>query len=155
MRPKSLAPVLEGHPFLEGMEKKHIDLIVGCAKNVRFNAGDYIFREGEAANDFYIIRRGLVSVELYSPRKGPISIQTLRDGDILGWSWLIPPHQWRFDARAVETTRAIALDGGCLRGKLEDDHGLGYQLLKRFSRVMAKTLEGTRLQLLDLYGEGA
>lgn len=152
---RSLAPILESHPFLEGMEKRHIELIVGCARNVRFRAGEYVFREGEEANSFFIIRQGLVSVELYTPQKGPISVQTLRDGDILGWSWLIPPHKWRFDARAVETTRAIALDGGCLRGKLEDDHDLGYRLLKKFSQVMAKTLEGTRLQLLDLYGEGS
>lgn len=153
MRTSSLEPVLSKHPFLEGLKPRHLELIVGCASNVRFDAGKFIFRQGQEADKFYIIRQGLVSLELYSPQKGAISLQTLRDGDILGWSWLIPPYNWRFDARALELTRAIALDGKCLRGKCDDDHDLGYELLKRFSDVMAKTLEAARLQILDVYGK--
>jgi hypothetical protein len=55
-------------------------------------------------------------------------------------------------ARAVELTRAIALDGKCLREKCEKDHDLGYELLKRFSNIIEQRLEATRLQLLDVYG---
>jgi hypothetical protein len=76
----------------------------------------------------------------------------LGEGEILGWSWLIPPYNWHFDARAVELTRAIALDGKCLRNKCEQDHDLGYELLKRFAHIMEQRLQATRLQLLDVYG---
>jgi len=65
---------------------------------------------------------------------------------------LIPPYRWRFDAQALELTRAIALDGKCLRTKSEEDHNLGFELLKRFSKIVADQLEVTRLQLLDVYG---
>jgi ferredoxin len=51
----------------------------------------YIFREGEEANEFYIIRNGKVSPEIISPGKEPIIIQTLESGEVLGWSWLVPP----------------------------------------------------------------
>ncbi|TLM98114.1 Crp/Fnr family transcriptional regulator, partial [bacterium] len=51
----------------------------------------------------------------------------------------------------VELTRAIALDGKCLRAKSEEDHNLGYELLKRFSEIIVERLDATRLQLLDLY----
>jgi CRP/FNR family cyclic AMP-dependent transcriptional regulator len=66
----------------------------------------------------------------------------------------VPPYRWHFDARAVELTRAIALDGECLRGKCEEDHDLGYEIMKRFALVIAERLEATRLQLLDVYGNG-
>ena len=81
----------------------------------------------------------------------PITVQTIREGEILGWSWLIPPYRWRFDAKAADLTRAIALDGKCLRTKSEEDHDLGYELMKRFAGIIVERLESARLQLLDVY----
>ena len=54
---------------------------------------------------------------------------------MIGYSWLFPPYRWRFDARAVEPVRALALDGQCLRGKCDEDPVLGYELMKRFARI--------------------
>jgi CRP/FNR family cyclic AMP-dependent transcriptional regulator len=149
---ETLEPILAEHPFIKGLEPRHVQLIVGCASNVRFDAGQFMLREGEEANQFYIIRKGKVALEIFSPEKGPIIIDTVGDGEVLGWSWLIPPYHWRFDARAVELTRAIALDGKCLRNKCEEDHDLAYELLKRFAHLMEERLEATRLQLMDMYG---
>ena len=70
---------------------------------------------------------------------------------MLGWSWLIPPYRWRFSARTQQATQALAFDGKFLRAKCEEDHDLGYELLKRFSRVFSERLQATRVQLLDVY----
>ncbi len=83
--------------------------------------------------------------------RGTITVQTLGESDILGWSWLILPYKWNFDARALELTRAFAMEGSCLRAKSDADHNLGYELLTRFVRVLVRQLEATRIQLLDLY----
>ena len=149
---RTLEPYLAEHPFLKGLDQRFLKILVGCASNVRFDAGQFIFREGSEANNFYIIRHGKVSVEVFAAGRGSLTIQTIGEGDILGWSWLVPPYNWRFDARAIELTRAIALDGKCLREKCEQDHDLGYELLKRFSHIITQRLEATRLQLLDVYG---
>ncbi|MBI3579235.1 MAG: cyclic nucleotide-binding domain-containing protein [Ignavibacteriales bacterium] len=149
---ETLEKILAEHAFFKDLEEKHTHLIVGCASNVRFDAGRPIFREGEEAHQFYLLRQGKVALELYAPDRGFITIETLGEGDILGWSWLIPPYTWHFDAKALELTRAIALDGKCLRRKCEEDHDLGYELLKRFSHIMEQRLTSTRLQLLDIYG---
>ena len=149
---ETLERILGEHPFLNGLASPHLELLVGCASNVRFDPGQFLFHEGEEADRFYIIRHGKVRVELFAPGRGPITIQTVDDGDILGWSWLLAPYQWHFDAQAVDLTRAIALDGECLRKKCESDHDLGYELLKRFAHLMEQRLEATRLQVLDLYG---
>lgn len=148
---ESLERILSEHPFIKGLEQRYLQLVVGCAANKVFEEEKYLFREGEEANNFYIIRQGRVSVEFYTPERGAVIIDTLEEGDILGWSWLIPPYHWHFDARAIELTRAIALDGKCLRNKCEQDHDLGYELLKRFANVMEERLAATRMRLLDLY----
>jgi hypothetical protein len=66
---------------------------------------------------------------------------------------LVPPYRWRFGGRAIEPTGAIAFDGKCLRTKCEEDHHLGYELLKRFATVITKRLDAASLQILDIYGE--
>lgn len=152
MQKRTLEPYLAEHPFFKGLDPAYLKILVGCASNVRFDAGQFILREGEAANNFYIIRHGKVAVEIFSPNRGAVTIQTIGEGDVLGWSWLIPPYHWRFDAKAVEPIRALALDGKCLRTKCEKDHDLGYELLKRFAHIITGRLEATRLQLLDVYG---
>ncbi len=146
-----LKPILAEHPFLKDLSSGHLDLLVGCASNVRFEAGQFVFREGEEANAFYVIRQGRVAVEVFSAAKGQITIETVGEGEILGWSWLVPPYYWHFDARATELTRAVVLDGKCLRTKCEQDHELGYGLLQRFASILMQRLEATRLQLLDVY----
>ena len=148
---ESLERFLVQSPFFGGMKKEHLQLLVGCATNVRFDAGEFILREGKAANACYLIRQGKVALEVFAPRRGPITIQTVGEGDLLGWSWLVRPYQWRFDARAVELTHAIALNGECLRQKSEADYCLGYELLKRFSEVMVERLQATRFQLINIY----
>jgi len=150
---ETLDRYLAEHPFLKDLGQEHIKLIVGCSGNIKFDPGHFIFREGEDADKFYLIRTGRVSIEVYSPEKGPISIQTVDDGDILGWSWLIPPYKWHFDARAIDLTRAIALDGKCLRNKCEDDYVLGYEIMKRFAYIMEQRVDAARLQLLDIYAK--
>jgi CRP/FNR family transcriptional regulator, cyclic AMP receptor protein len=149
---ENLGSILKQHPFFQGLENSHIEFIVGCAANARFKTGEFLFREGHEANYFFFIREGLVNLEIYSPQKGAITVQTLGEGEIVGWSWIISPYQWRFDARATEDTRLIALDGKCLRDKCNQDPALGYELLKRFAPIIEQRLVATKIQLLDLYG---
>ena len=148
----SLEPIIREHPFFQGLEDSYIQLIVECAKNMRFDEGKVLFRQGEPADHFYLIREGLVAVELMIPQHGFTTVQTAGGGEVLGWSWLFPPYRWYFDARALEPTRALAFDGKCLRTKCEEDHDLGYEFFKRFARIMTQRLEAKKLQLLDMYG---
>jgi CRP-like cAMP-binding protein len=150
---RTLEGVLAQHPFFGGLDPRYLELAVGCASNVRFNAGELLFQEGREANRFYLIRAGKIALEIYVPGRGSLTIQTLGEGEILGWSWLIPPYNWRFDARAAEMTRAIVFDGKCLRDKCEQDHELGYELLKRVTAGLGERLDATRYQLLEIAGD--
>lgn len=151
----SLDFVIKEHSFFQGLDEKYIQFIAGCASNVRFEQDQQIFREGDRAEHFYFIRDGLVSIELVVPHKGFAILQTLTAGDVLGWSWLTQPYRWHFGARALRRTQALDFDGKCLREKCEEDHDLGYEILKRFTSVVTERLDSARLQLLDLYGANA
>jgi CRP/FNR family transcriptional regulator, cyclic AMP receptor protein len=126
-------------------------LLSGYCPVVRFEAGQIIFRQGEAANQFYLVREGKLAIEVFAAERGALTILTVGPGEVLGWSWLVPPYRWKFDACALEATRAIALDGKCLLTKAEQDHDLGYELLRRIAQVMDARLHATRLQLMNVY----
>lgn len=153
MKFKSLDEILHSHAFFAGLAQPWLELISGCATNVSFAPDEYLCREEKEADRFYVIRDGRVALQLFVPGRGPLTVQTLEADDIVGYSWLIPPYKWAFDAVALERVRAVALDGKCLRGKCEEDHSLGYELMKRVSHVFLMRLQATRLQLADIYGK--
>jgi CRP-like cAMP-binding protein len=152
---EGLERVVKEHPFFAGLEEGFCRFVCGCAKNVRFEAEQYLFHEGEPADQLYLLRHGRVALQVAAPARGAVTFQTLGEGEIVGVSWLIPPYRWTYDAKALELTRAIAMDATCLRQKCEDDHDLGYEMMKRFVPVLIERLHATRMQILDVYGTPA
>jgi CRP/FNR family cyclic AMP-dependent transcriptional regulator len=125
---KGLGEIIGRHRLFVGLRQEFLDLVTGCAKNVRFKAGDDLCKEGH------------------------LTFQSAGPDEVVGLSWLVPPYRWNYDARAVEDTRAIAINTNCLRTKCEADSALGYEVMKRFMPTIVERLHATRLQLLDLYG---
>lgn len=148
---QTLRPFIAEHAYFRGVDGDLIDLSVGCAKNVRATAGEYIFKEGADADVFYLVRHGRVAIEVRTGSQ-PMVVATLGPGDVLGWSWLLPDHPWAFDARAVDLTRLVSLDCGCLRAKCDENPRLGFALLQRSATIMERHLYQAWTQLADLYG---
>ena len=73
------------------MDPHLLEIIAGCASNVRFAADEWIFQEGEDAAKFYLLRHGKVALKAFVPGRGEVPIQNAGADDVLGWSWLIPP----------------------------------------------------------------
>jgi len=144
------AKLLAIQPFFKGLSKQQLELLSSNALAVEFPTGKMIFNEGLPANRFYIVLEGEVALESRSGKRGvrPDLIQTIKAGDVLGWSWLFPPYLWHFDARAVKPTKAIIFFATNLRELCERDHTLGYDLLKRVTKVVIKRLQSTRLGIL-------
>jgi CRP/FNR family cyclic AMP-dependent transcriptional regulator len=149
---EGLERIIREHRFFTDIEPAFSELVTGCAKNVVFAEGEYLFHEGEAAEQFYLVRAGRVALEVAAPGRGAITFQTLSEGEIVGVSWLIPPYRWLFSAKALERVRAISMDANCLRQKCEADHDLGYEMMKRFMPILLERLHATRIQILDVYG---
>jgi CRP-like cAMP-binding protein len=148
---RTIADYLPEHPFFAGLDPAALELAAGCAVNVHFDPDEFLFHEGDPADTFYVLRHGRVSIQTRTP-VGAVVLDSAHDGDVVGWSWLIPPYTWTFDARATDDVSAIAFDGACLRAKCENDATLGYHLLQRVVQVMSTRLHSARVRLLDIYG---
>ena len=143
---------LEKYSFFQGFPREYIREIAAHAGIVQYKKGDILFREGESADKFYLVIKGRVSIETWVPHRGWVMIQTIEEGEMLGWSWLVPPYKYRFGARVLNKTEMYVFNGEMLRRQCEKDHGLGYDVMKRVLQAFIRRLEQTRLQLLDIYG---
>jgi len=151
---RTIETLLRDVPIFRDMPPEALELLSGCAANVRFDDAEMLFREGDEANVFYVIRHGRVALEAFVPARGPVTIETVDPGEVIGWSWLFAPYRWHFDARALGLVRATLFDASCLREKCEREPAFGYDLMSRFTQVLIERLQWTRLRLLDVYGNG-
>ena len=138
--------------LLAGLDPATLASLGGCASNAVYTPGDSLFAEGDPADRFWIIRHGTVALEISAPGTGQVTVETMGPGSLVGWSWLVAPYTWHFDAIARDPVRALVFDAGCLRDKMEAEPRLGYQLMSRFLPIIADRLQAARLRLLDLYG---
>ena len=151
MRVQTIRELLAAQPVLAGLEPGDLDLIAGCGRLEVMEPGTPLAREGDPAERFFVLRAGRVGLEIASPT-GPLLVETLESGDIVGWSWIFPPHRWVYDVEVLERAHLVVIDAGCLRQKCDADPAFGYRVMKRFAQVVAERLAATRLRLLDLYG---
>jgi CRP-like cAMP-binding protein len=149
---ETLDGIVLAHEFFAGLDPEFGKLIAGCARNQHFEPGAYLVHQGDPAREFYVVRYGEVALEITSPGRKTVVLRTIRDGEIVGGSWLAAPYRWTADARALTHVHAIGFDAESLRAKCEEDPRIGYELLKRFTTVVLNRLETAYLQLLDMYG---
>lgn len=144
---ESLAQILAEHPFLQDLEPRYLQFMAEFASELQFEAGHYILREGEMADHLYLINRGKVALGSVISGQGFSTIEILDDGDMLGWSWFVPPYHWHFTALTIIPTQVIAMEGERLREKCEADHDFGYELLKRLTLIIGQRLRVARMKL--------
>ncbi len=149
--PHDGAARLAEHPFFHGFNQEFLWDLAKDLKDRTFEAGEFLVREGAPATEFLLIVSGKVALEMSTPERPRLTIQTVGPGEVVGWSWLVPPRRWTLDGRALKTTRALDLDGETIRRALESHPAEGYRFLSRLLPVVAERLENTRLQLLDIH----
>lgn len=149
MRP--IDDIIARHEFFKDFRPDHLELLQSCAEEKRFNRDQYLLRQGQGAERFFLIRKGEVHLELVSPEGRRISMQVLGPGDIVGWSWMVPPYKWSFDAQAVETTIAIVFDGAALRKRCEKDFEFASRIQGKICEALTRRLVAACEQILELH----
>ncbi|HUA31866.1 MAG TPA: Crp/Fnr family transcriptional regulator [Streptosporangiaceae bacterium] len=140
------------HGFLRGMPAESVALLAGTAAAVSFPAGRPLFDEGAPARNCWLLTAGQVALFLRAPGTEDLIVETLGRDDVIGFSWLSPPHEWQFSAETIEATEAFELDGATVMALCDHHPDLGFQLTLRMLGAAVRRLQATRIRLLDLYG---
>ncbi|WP_406102488.1 cyclic nucleotide-binding domain-containing protein [Streptomyces sp. NBC_01003] len=124
---------------------------MSVAREVSFPQGTRPFKEGGHADRFWIIRTGIVSLDLHVPGRREAVVETLTHSQLVGWSWLFPPHTWHLGAEATRPVRPYEFDAAAVREMCREDPALAASVTQWVGSVVAHRLQATRTRLLDLY----
>lgn len=150
--PDEVRELLRAHCFTRPLSPEHMDQLVEHAVVERLVEGATLFREGQPAEDLFLLVEGRVAVEMFVPGGGSRMIDTVEACETVGWSWLVPPYRWFFDARAVTDVTVVRVGAAALRKLAESDPAFGYALMRQVADVMLGRMQAARLRLADLYG---
>ncbi|MDX1625434.1 MAG: cyclic nucleotide-binding domain-containing protein [Wenzhouxiangellaceae bacterium] len=133
----------------QGLSDEALDHLADHARERNIESGDCLFRHGESARNFFLLLEGRVSIEVPAVSGPTLTVQHLGPGKVLGWSWLLPPFRWSFNARAEQDCRVLEFDGRAILERCEADPAFGYALIKQFSALMAERLDAAHRKMMD------
>lgn len=149
MTDASIKQYLSEQPFFAGLAPEFIDFLASCAARRDVGKNEVLFRYDTRAEKFHVLCEGRISIEVAAIEGPPLELQELGPGSVLGWSWLIAPYRWSFQARAEEASEVIEFDGRAVLQRCEEDPKFGYELFKRFSSLMSERLAFARRKMMD------
>ena len=137
--------------LFSALDDAAIDFLVAHAEQKGLAAGQVLFHHGDRADHFYLLIEGHLSLEVPAIEGPSLELQDIGPGQSAGWSWLIPPHRWHFQARARTAIKYLEFDGSAILAHCEQDPKFGYQLIKRFSTLMSERLDFARHRIMQEY----
>ncbi len=149
MSKDDLIKYLQSHTIFSDLQPAHIQVLADYAEEKTFTAGELLFNQEEPAEHFYILIDGAIEVEVPAIAGPNLVVQSLGADDVLGWSWLIPPYKWTFEAKAMSDSKVLIFDGKSLLRYCEKNHHFGYSLMKHFAALMSERLHAARLKMMD------
>ncbi|NND89921.1 MAG: Crp/Fnr family transcriptional regulator [Granulosicoccus sp.] len=149
MTEQSIGDYLSNHEFFAGLNADFMAFLTSTASEIQAEQGDVLFQQGTNAQQFYVLRHGEIAVQVPAMLGPALRIQTLRENQLLGWSWLIPPYRWNFQALALEDSVLLKFDGSLILAHCEEDPKFGYELIKRFAGLMSERLDAARQKMMD------
>ena len=148
---KNAESQLRSHSFVKTFSSETVDLLATNAKMVIFEPGHLILSYQQPAEHLWLLTEGQVVLSSLLPGAQKQTIETLNAPAVLGWSWLLEPYRWHFDATARHQVSAIEINAKVLREHMNNDAQLSSELYPKFFELVVERLQASRLQSLDIY----
>jgi len=146
---KSIMENLADYLVFYDMPDEYIQFIANNAELKIYSREEIIFTKSGQASHFYIITRGEVelSEELLN-YESILPTHSVKEGEMLGWSWLVPPFLWNYNCKAIQETEVIEVDAASIRHEISRDREFGYHFYKRLYYTVVERLFNTRYQIM-------
>ncbi|MEK0097233.1 cyclic nucleotide-binding domain-containing protein [Streptomyces sp. A475] len=138
--------------LLTEMSPEVREALLAHSHHVDFPAGSRIFEEHMRADRFWIIEYGTVALDMHVPGRKAAVVAALGPGDLLGWSWMLPPYTWHLGATATHAVGALEFDARAVRELCAADPEVGRSVSTGVAAVIADRLSASRSRLLEMFG---
>lgn len=149
MNSSSIEKLLTEAPAFSGLSDEYAKRLAGHGEEMEIGNGELLFRSGEPAKHFFVLVDGEISIEVPAVTGPTLRVQRLTPVRVLGWSWLLPPFKWSFNAKAERDSKVLRFDGEAVLEACESDPAFGYEVIKRFSALMAERLDAAHKKMME------
>ena len=137
-----------GQPeLLKGLPPDEADRVLSLGKRLTLTSGAELFHMGAPADSLYLVSQGRIKLTLPMQIRGnqqDVFVEERTPGETVGWSALIPPHQFTLTATAPLQTEVIAFSRDALLAHCAAFPAIGYAISVNLAAVV-----GQRLQLFQ------
>lgn len=145
---------IAGTWFGDGLSDTSLARLTDLARTYDEPGGSRLLHVGDKTQELSIVIAGRVALTEHVPGRGSVTFMTVEPGDVFGWSALVPPHMAVSTVSSVEPVTVLAFDGARLQIAMADDPSLGIAVQAKLLDALARRLQATRHQWLDVYGAG-
>ena len=149
MNQENLLNYLTSHSIFTELGPEHLKILAQYAEEKEIAKGGLLFKQDDKAEHFYVIREGSITVEVPSVYGPPLEVQTIGPDGVLGWSWLIAPYTWAFEATANSESQVLVFDGKSVLAQCEEQPEFGFALMKQFAGLMSERLAQARIKMME------
>ena len=140
--------------FAADMPEDICERLSAIAEVKEYPAGTSVVQEGMACRELGVILTGRIALRLTLPGVGEQTILTIDDGDLFGWSALLPESIATSTGVTLVPTTALVFDREPLMTLMAEDCAIASAIYPRVLVAVTRRLQATRVQLLDLYRAG-
>ncbi|MDF3127839.1 cyclic nucleotide-binding domain-containing protein [Kiritimatiellaeota bacterium B1221] len=138
---------LKEHPVFQRLSEVYLHQLAEHMRVINLEAGAVLFEEGEPAENFYIVMEGTVGLYATLSDDQEQWVQMIDVGEVIGWSWLVPPYKWAFTSRTREGSMLMEFDASAIRELCDRDPAFGYGTMKQICALMLGRLHTVRTQM--------
>ena len=140
-RPRAPVVILSQTDFFAGLAPYQLQRVSAISGLREIGEGCTIYNLGEPARDFYVLVEGMVRFAIGSGNRSASAGDILRRGQVFGWAALAPNAKHRIaTATCLTPCTVLAIDGNALDELMEQDHSLGYRIMKQLNLLITGTL---------------
>jgi len=149
--------LLRRYPLFAGQNNYMLEEIAMLSSEVTKAKGEWLFHENEEAARLYLVLDGAVALTLFVHLDGELqhlsTSHSLGKNEIVGWSSIVMPHQYKLGARAVKETQLLEIEAVPLRQLLDDNPEYGYHFLRQIAEVVSERFMQVNIQILSLMAD--
>ena len=126
---------LMSHEVFQYLRPDQINAISSAAEEITLNAGAFVFRSGEPAEDFFVVLEGEVRLRLPRPDGRSTLIDEVSQGAVFGSCVCFQIDTYLLNAQCTQDTRLLQINARSLKRLMDADLVMGYAVQSLISRV--------------------
>ena len=142
--------VISQFSLFKGLSDSLLKEIAAIGKEISAKKGEYVFREGEKADQLHFLVSGSIAlcVKLTSKPEHVTVSFVGKPYESFGWSGVVPPYHYTSSAICEEDSQILVVPGEKFMQILEKHPEAGFIVMRRIAEIIADRLRNSRQALL-------